>query len=729
MHVRGYKLVFVIGTVLAFAIILAACQPSASPSQTSLPPALACPTAPACVFPPTPTLAPTPTPLAQAPFFSLWSGSPHADVKAEAFNHWNSATPPAVPAACAKCHSSSGFQDFAANGKVSADQPIGSVISCTTCHNASTLAMTSVTFPSGVVIDNLGREAVCMTCHQGRASGKTVDDAITAANLTNPDQPSKDLAFTNIHYFAAAATRYGTQVKGGYEYPGKSYEPLFAHVDNMNTCQDCHDPHTLQIKIDKCQACHTNVKTVDDLKNIRMNSSLVDYNGNGNITEGIWYEVDGLRQMLYKAIQNYAKEVAGTPIVYDESTNPYFFIDKNGNGVADKEELTSVNLYASWTPRLTKAAYNYQISIKDPGGFAHNGKYIIQLLYDSIDDLNSAMTAKVDLGKANRDSPGHFNGSATAFRNWDSTGLVPATCVRCHDAAGLPMYIANGTTIAVPPTDGLACTTCHDSLTKFTRYQVKTVTFPSTLKVAFDAQHLDANLCITCHQGRESGASVAASLSTYKDPDTPSDQISFKNIHYFAAGATLFGTDAKGWFEYPGKKYAGRNMHVENFNTCTDCHDAHSLTVQTDKCKACHGTDNVDNIRMNSKADYNGNGNTTEGVKAEVDGLRDILLNAIYAYAMNVTKKPIVYDPLNYPYYFNDLNENGKLDPEEAKSENAYNSWTPRLLEAGYNYQAATKDPGTFAHNFTYTAQVLYDSIADLNTKAPVEIFAKLVRP
>ncbi len=729
MPPKGYKIYFVIGTVLALALVLAACQSNTAPPPTSLPPALACPTAAACVFPPTPTLAPSPTPLAQAPFFDLWSSSPHADAKAEAFVHWDSASPAVVPATCAKCHSSSGFLDFAANGKVSADQPVGSVISCTTCHNDTTLAMTSVTFPSGTVIDNLGREAVCMTCHQGRASGKTVDDAITNAKLTDPDQPSQDLGFTNIHYFAAAATRYGTEVKGGYEYTGQSYEPLFAHVDNMNKCQDCHDPHTLQIKVDKCQACHTNVKTEDDLKNIRMNSSLIDYNGNGNITEGIWYEVDGLRQMLYKAIQNYAKEVAGTAIVYDEATNPYFFIDTNANGVADKEELTSANKYASWTARLSKAAYNYQTAIKDPGGFAHNGKYIIQLLYDLINDLDSRLTDKVDLTTANRDSPGHFNGSATAFRDWDATNLVPATCVRCHDAAGLPMYIANGTTIAVPPTDGLACTTCHDSLTKYTRYQVQTVTFPSTQKVAFDAQHMDANLCILCHQGRESGASVAASLSTFKDPDAPSDKISFKNIHYFAAGATLFGTDAKGWYEYPGKKYVGRNLHVENFNTCTDCHDVHSLKVQTQKCNGCHGTTDVDAIRMNSKADYNGNGNTTEGLKAEVDGLREILLNAIYSYAKNVTKQPIVYDTNTYPYFFSDLNGNGILDPDEAKSANAYKAWTPRLLEAGYNYQAATKDPGTFAHNFTYTAQVLYDSIADLNTKAPVEIFSKLVRP
>ena len=35
-------------------------------------------------------------------------------------------------------------------------------------------------------------------------------------------------------------------------------------------------------------------------------------------------------------------------------------------------------------PRLLQAAYNFQVTLKDPGGYAHNGKYHIELLYDSI---------------------------------------------------------------------------------------------------------------------------------------------------------------------------------------------------------------------------------------------------------------------------------------------------------------------------------------------------------
>ncbi len=74
--------------------------------------------------------------------------------------------------------------------------------------------------------------------------------AIESAGLTeSPDEVSADLGFRNIHYFAAAATQYGTQAKGGYEYDGNSYDIKFYHVDGFNTCNTCHDPHTLEINI------------------------------------------------------------------------------------------------------------------------------------------------------------------------------------------------------------------------------------------------------------------------------------------------------------------------------------------------------------------------------------------------------------------------------------------------------------------------------------------------
>ena len=76
------------------------------------------------------------------------------------------------------------------------------------------------------------------------------------------------------------------------------------------------------------------------------------------------------------------------------------FVDTNGNGVADKNETKFPNRYKSWTPRLLKAAYNYQFVTKDPGAFAHNPSYALELLYDSVADLG--VKVPVDLSKVKR---------------------------------------------------------------------------------------------------------------------------------------------------------------------------------------------------------------------------------------------------------------------------------------------------------------------------------------
>ena len=78
-------------------------------------------------------------------------------------------------------------------------------------------------------------------------------------------------------------------------------------------------------------------------------------------------------------MQTYALNVAGSTLHYDANRYPYFLTD-TGAG------------YNAFTPRLLEAAYNYQFSIKDPGAFAHNGKYVIQVLYDSLEDLGADMT-------------------------------------------------------------------------------------------------------------------------------------------------------------------------------------------------------------------------------------------------------------------------------------------------------------------------------------------------
>lgn len=190
------------------------------------------------------------TTISAVPYLEDWESSGHADVEAEAFRHWDADNPAEIPANCAKCHSTPGFQDFlgadgSAAGSVEVAAPIGGGIECVACHNDMTLELDTVTFPSGSVVDGLDAEARCMQCHQGRASTVSVDAGITEAGLdpvADADTVSEEVGFSNIHYYAAAATQYGHAAMGGYEYTGKMYDTKFDHVEGFDTCVTCHEP-------------------------------------------------------------------------------------------------------------------------------------------------------------------------------------------------------------------------------------------------------------------------------------------------------------------------------------------------------------------------------------------------------------------------------------------------------------------------------------------------------
>jgi hypothetical protein len=455
---------------------------------------------------------------------------------------------------------------------------------------------------------------------------------------------------------------------------------------------------------------------VDDLKNVRMEGSLVDYDGDGDTAEGIYFELEGLQTTLYQAIQIYAIEKSQAPIAYDSATHPYFFLDTNKNGQADPDEANGDNRYNAWTARLAKAAYNYQMSLKDPGAFAHGGKYIIQLLYDSIEDLNAGLSKPIDLSEANRIDDGHFAGSEEAFRHWDEDGMVEAGCAKCHSAEGLPTFLENGANIAVNPSNGLQCSTCHNDLTTFSRYEVSEVKFPSGATLSF-GEAVDDNLCLNCHQGRESTVSVNRVITAAEvEDDAVSEQLTFRNIHYFAAGATLFGGEAQGAYQYEGKEYVGRFEHVEEAATCTQCHSTHGLEVQVELCADCHGVETEEDLRTirESGDDFDGDGNADEGLAEEIDTMREALYAALQEYAQTEAGTAIAYNPQSHPYFFIDTNGNGEADPDESNGDNRFNAWTPRLLRAAYNYQYSTKDPGAFAHNGLYIIQAVYDSLEDI---------------
>ena len=698
-----------------------------------------------------------------------WQSSGHNNVEGEAFRHWDEDDPAEVPTDCAKCHSTTGFVDFITDGTVDNAAGIDTTIECEVCHtnpeNGTLRVHTSVEFPSGIVIENDGPDSLCMECHQGRYSSPGVDEYISTRS-TGEDSVSTKLSFRNIHYYAAAANQFGTLVQGGYEYEDMYYDARFSHVDGYNACYTCHNPHSLEVRLDNCATCHTDPQNqtywggINDPRNIRFIGSYVDYDGDGNMDEGMYYEVEGVRNSLYATIQAYAKDVAGKSIGYDYEnlTYPYFFIDTNGNGFIDPAEADRANAFNAWTPRLIKAAYNFQCSLKDPGGYAHGGKYLIQLMYDSAENLSEMLAhapATEDLNHSRsflnrprapmaeahsaagltRNDEGHFNGGSDAWRHWDEDGEVSTSCVKCHSATGLAYYLETGLDQeGAHIANGMLCTTCHTSPPAL--LAAGPVTFPSGAVIDLGDS---SNLCMNCHQGRESMISLDKKINGSAGP------YSFTNIHYYPVGAIMFGTEAQGGYEFAGNSYAGRRYwpnHNGLFDTCVQCHmgsdspsqkengDFSNHNVQKPNpadCVYCHGQDvsqpspgadpywfKFSGIRPATTPDYDGDGNTSESIEAEIQALENALYAQLQAYAFSVLGKTVAYDTHSYPYFFGDTNGNGVVDPAEASRSNGFTKFDASLLRAAYNFHASKKEPHGFIHNSRYIAQLLVDSIGHL---------------
>lgn len=71
----------------------------------------------------------------------------------------------------------------------------------------------------------------------------------------------------------------------------------------MRPALQLHNSHTLEVKVSECATCHTDVKTVEDLREVRMAGSAVDYDGDGDVEEGISHELEGVQAALFTNIQ------------------------------------------------------------------------------------------------------------------------------------------------------------------------------------------------------------------------------------------------------------------------------------------------------------------------------------------------------------------------------------------------------------------------------------------
>lgn len=311
---------------------------------------------------------------------SDWFRSAHADAAAEAFRHWDEDEE--IRPVCAVCHAGAGFRAFhgldgSEPGIPEEPVDVGGVVDCETCHHANLGQISQITMPSGVTHPVEGVEAACFTCHQGRTAGVMVEEAIGEKPA---DEPSSDLRFINPHYATAAATWLGGYGGAGYHYDDRNYSDRFFHARPVATCVSCHQPHTLEVANQPCLTCHQDGVPEE----IRV--SRQSYDGSGNTEKGIHADIEANARQLMDYLDRYATEVAGTPLVYDGGSYPYFFTDSNNDGIADTAEGSGIP-YASWTPRMLRTAYNWKLVTSDPGAYVHNPDYALELLYDSIEDI------------------------------------------------------------------------------------------------------------------------------------------------------------------------------------------------------------------------------------------------------------------------------------------------------------------------------------------------------
>lgn len=295
-----------------------------------------------------------------------------------------------------------------------------------------------------------------------------------------------------------------------------------------------------------------------------------------------------------------------------------------------------------------------------------------------------------------------WNNSMHAITTRDPSGAGRGSCVGCHTGSGF-IQRANaakaGTAFVAADTSysPIGCQTCHEphgqTAPDTAAHQIRTL---SSVKLA-DGTVVKTGgaglLCMNCHQSRQNAVKYATTTqgSSHYGPHSGPQADMIQGVNAFTYGKTI-----------PSSAHGDVVA-----DTCVTCHmqpvDAtdpqltkvggHTFkpslaaTDTTPKrelvgaCQTCHGPD-VTTFNF-ALFDYNDDG-VIEGVQTEVQHLLDQL---------------------------------SSLLPPDNKPKSALNidsTWTPRQLQAAYNWLYVKNDGSLGIHNTAYTVGLLKASIADL---------------
>ncbi|HUI72219.1 MAG TPA: hypothetical protein VL354_16990 [Spirochaetia bacterium] len=288
---------------------------------------------------------------------------------------------------CQVCHTNEGFissiekgnpdpKDFVANPS----QP-----GCFTCHEPHEKGdfrlrtATPVTLANGKVFD-VGDGNLCASCHRATAVAAQAVTAMPANTIA---------AYWGSHHGPQADIVAGTNA---YEFPGKTYGSS-AHKDVINDgCVSCHmslpkgraglsleiGGHSCEVvgkvhgtdtlNLAACISCHRDIRQAPGRAVFNIIAQ-EDYDQNGK-KEPFQVEVQGLLDRFVNR--------EGTGLL--QTLNPPFYT-KDGAFVWSKSDAVR--------PISEVAAfYNYRMIVDDRSLGIHNTKYVIQILYDTIQALD-----------------------------------------------------------------------------------------------------------------------------------------------------------------------------------------------------------------------------------------------------------------------------------------------------------------------------------------------------
>ncbi len=237
----------------------------------------------------------------------------------------------------------------------------------------------------------------------------------------------------------------------------------------------------------------------------------------------------------------------------------------------------------------------------------------------------------------------HANAAAEAFRHWDEDRGNPPACAICHSGEGFQSTVSTAASPASPrrPSTRAGSSTARHVTTRALRRSPRS-RCPSGLMHPVNG--VEAS-CMTCHQGRTAGVTVAEAVGDLPD-DSPNPELRFVNPHYATAAASMaLGHGAAGYHYEDATIPAGFSTPGPS-RRAVSCHQPHTLEVAFEPCLTCHedgrnapGNTHFARQAMTAARHLGGHPFRHRGESARLLEGR-----AIETYATDVAEEPIVYD-------------------------------------------------------------------------------------